>query len=55
MSLARNEPSASVRWEVQKGAILENNSVDLTVRISSDYSDGTRNAKRLEQRRTQAR
>jgi hypothetical protein len=37
-----------MRWEVQEGAILENNSVDVTVRIPSDNPDGTRDAKRLE-------
>jgi hypothetical protein len=37
-----------MRWEVQEGAILENNSVDVTVRIPSDCSDGTCDAKRLE-------
>jgi hypothetical protein len=37
-----------MRWEVQEGAILENNSVDVTVRIPSDNSNGTRDAKRLE-------
>jgi hypothetical protein len=42
------ELPGSMRWEVQEGAILENNSVDVTVRIPSDYSDGTRDAKRLE-------
>jgi hypothetical protein len=42
------ELPASMRWEVQEGAILENNSVDVTVRIPSDYSDGARDAKRLE-------
>jgi hypothetical protein len=42
------ELPASMRWEVQEGAILENNSVGVTVRIPSDYSDGTRDAQRLE-------
>jgi hypothetical protein len=32
------ELPASMRWEVQECAILENNSVDVTVRIPSDYS-----------------
>jgi hypothetical protein len=42
------ELPTSMRWEVQEGAILENNSVDVTVRIPSDCSDGTRDAQRLE-------
>jgi hypothetical protein len=42
------ELPASVRWEVQEGAILENNSIGVTERIASDYSDGTRDAQRLE-------
>jgi hypothetical protein len=41
------ELPASMRWEVQKGAILENDSVDFTVRIASDHSDDTRDAQRL--------
>jgi len=35
------ELPASMRWKDQEGAIVENNSIDVTVRIPSDYSDGT--------------
>ncbi len=37
-----------MRWKVQEGAIFENDSVDVTVRIASDYLDGARDAQRLE-------
>jgi hypothetical protein len=37
-----------MRRQVEKGAILENDSVDLTVRIAFDYSDDTRDGQRLQ-------